>query len=160
MPFNVQAILHGACNASVDGTNVGYTKGGVKLRQSTTYLDIDADQAAGTIRKDPTMEKMFVTFTMLEAIVNNMVLALNGDVAGSGDVAYGKAEPATTEHTLTLVGKGVNGTTRTYTFYRAVKIDDTETVVGARDAAGELPVVFELLKDPTHGYEFGFHVDA
>lgn len=160
MPFDKGNILHGSCTVTLSGVGVGYTKDGVKLRESTTFLDIEADQASGTIRKDPTVEKMFVTFNMLEAMPANVINAMHGDAAGSGDVAFGAAEPETVEHTLVLVGPGPSGATRTYTFYRAVKIDDTEHTVGARNAVGELPVTFELLKDPAHGYTFGYFQDA
>ncbi len=160
MPFVVDNILHGACQVVLNGTNVGFTKDGVKLRQSSTFLDIDADQASGTIRKDITAEKMMVVFDMLEAIPENIIIALRGASAGSGDVAFGTAAPQTVEYTLSLVGPGPAGKTRTYTFYRAVKVDDTEHIVGSRGAIGNLPVVFELLKDPDVAYSFGYFTDA
>jgi hypothetical protein len=160
MAFDKNAILHGACNVALDGVQAGYTKGGVKVRDGRTFLDIEADQAAGIIAKKPIMDKMFVTFNLLEGSDANMIIALNGDAAGSGNVAFGEESPETVERLLTLTGPAPSGQTRTYTFYRAVKVEDTEHLAGGREAVGELPVVFEILKDPAHGYLFGYYVDA
>lgn len=160
MAFSQNNIVHGAAQMIVDGTNVGYTSGGVTLRRSLEYLDVEADQAAGVIAKKVTMEKMFISTTLLESTVANMLMALNADSAGSGDGSFGLPSPETNEHTLSIIGKAPSGGTRTYTFYRAVISEDVEHSVGSREAVNELPVTFELLKDPAHGTTFGSFADT
>ena len=158
--FDPENIIHGAAQLLVDGVNVGYTSGGVTLRRSREFLDIEADQAAGVIAKKVTMEKMFVSTTLLEATLANMLLALNAGTAGSGDGDFGEAAPEANEHELTIIGKGPVGKTRTFTFYRAIISEDVETSLGSRENVNELPITFELLKDPSHATKFGSWADT
>ena len=58
------------------------------------------------------------------------------------------------------MGKGPAGTTRTYSFFRAIAVDDVEHPIGQRDAVGVIPVTFELLKDPDSANLFGTFADA
>lgn len=160
--MNKDNIIVGSAQVSVDGVNIGYTQGGVTLRKQTEWFDVDADQMTGIAKKVPTLERMFVSFTMLEATYDNLQRALNepdANVNGS-DLSFGCAAPVADEHTLTITGKAPGSKTRTYTIYRAVAVEDVEHVVGARDQAGAIPVGFELLKDSAHSDHFGTFSDA
>ena len=156
-------IIVGPANISVDGVDVGYTQGGVSFKKALDYLDVEADQSKGVMRKEVTMERAHITTTLLESTLANMrtVFQEAASQAWSGSaLAFGMANPVAIEHTLTITGKGpaVAGVskTRTYTFYRAIKVDEVDHMIGARDAASILPVTFELLKDENYGSRFGF----
>jgi len=155
-------IIVGAATVRVDGVDVGGTQGGVTFRKNTDWVDIDADQVAGVIKKIAAYERAFVQFVMLESTFANMQMAMNEpDVnLGGSSLVFGSAAPTPQEHTVTLTGVGINGAVRTYTFYRAVSIDEVEHMAGARDQAGMVPVNLELLKDPSNGNKFGYAVDV
>ncbi len=151
-------IIVGAATLTVDGTDVGFTQGGVNFRKQTEYLDVDADQLAGVARKEKTFERGFVTTTLAEATLTNLRKAMaepaSQEFNGSG-LNVGLASPAVVEHTITVTGKS-NSTTgvRTYSFWRAILISELDHLIGARDAASVLPVEFEVLKDPTKNNTF------
>lgn len=153
-------IIVGAASLSIDGVDVGYTQGGVSLRKSTDFVDVDADQLGGVARKVATFERMFLSTTLLEATHANMRRMLNepsGALIGS-QLNLGSASPAAQEHTLTVTGVAPSSGVRTYSFYRAIAVDEVEHLIGSRDAPGVIPVGFELLKDPNNGNRFGVSV--
>ncbi len=156
-------IIVGAASLSIGGVDVGFTSGGVTLRRSNEFLDVEGDQNAGVIRKEPTMEKMFVNTTMLEATLVNLRKAMNdptGNAPSGSSLDFGSASPSSTEAQLIITGKAPNAGTRTYTFYRAIAVEDVEHMAGARDQASVIPVGFELLKDENQNNKFGFVVDS
>lgn len=162
-PFSESNIIVGPAELSLSGVNVGYTQGGVTLRKSEEFFDVEADQLKGVIKKEVTMERMFLTTTMVEATFSNMRKAMQEAAAqewSGSALGFGSANPVVTEHTLSVTGNGVDGLTRTYTFFRAIAIDEVEHLIGARDAASIVPIGFELLKDPAQGSKFGFVVEV
>ena len=164
MAVEVENILHGSCTVTVDGaTDVGYTQGGVQLRKDRTMLDVEADQAAGIVKKGVVMERFYIVFTMLEASVANLLMAMAeppANTAGSGDLEFGSASPPATEHTLTIAGPGPADVTRTYIFYRCVVSEGLETNLGSRTEVSLLPVTFELLKDSNQDDAVGYYEDS
>jgi len=109
-----------------------------------------------------TFERMFISTTMLEVTRANMQKIMNeptSNLTGS-QLNFGSASPTTTEYTLTITGQCPGTpTTRTYTFYRAIPVDEVEHMIGSRDTASVIPVGFELLKDDTHSNQFGWCYD-
>lgn len=162
MAGNANNILVGAAQLLVDGTDVGFTQGGVQLRGQKDFFDVDADQLGGVAKKVQTFERMFLTTTLLEATMANMKVAFNqpssNQSAGSG-LSFGQLTFENTEHTITAIGKAPNAKVRTYTFSRAVVTDEVTHMIGARDQAGVLAFGCELLKDSTTG-KFGSYADA
>jgi len=159
---NQNNIIVGSAALSIDGVDVGYTQGGVSMRKSTDFVDVDADQLGGVARKVATFERMFLSTTLLEATHANLRRLLNeptGALSGS-NLNLGSASPAAQEHTLTVVGQAPSSGTRTYSFFRAIAVDEVEHLIGSRDAPGVIPVGFELLKDPDNGNRFGFSVTS
>ena len=155
-------IIVGAASVAVDGVDAGYTKGGVTQTKPQEILDIDADQVAGVIAKEVTGEKMFIKTTLLESTLANIRMAMNepaGNAWSGSGLALGSAAPTITEHTLTLVGKGPAGKTRTVNIFRAVSVEEIETGM-FRDQASVIPVTFECLKDPANGNKFGNIIDT
>ena len=157
-------IIVGSASLSIDGVDVGYTQGGITMRKSNEFVDIDADQLAGVARKVNTFERMFLSTTMLEVTRANMQKMFNeptSSLTGS-QLSFGSGSPTTTEYVLTVTGKAPGSSTtavRTYTFYRAIPVDEVEHMIGSRDTPGVIPVGFELLKDDTHGNTFGWFYD-
>jgi len=155
-------IIIGPASVTIDGVAVGYTQGGVTLRKANEYVDVDADQAKGIVKKEITMEKLFVNFTMLESTLANMQKAMSeraADLWQGSALAFGSASPTIIEHTLVVTGDAPTASgfsTRTYTFTRAVHVDEVETMLGSRDTATVIPVGFELLKDQANGHRFGY----
>jgi hypothetical protein len=88
MAGTVNNILYGPCTVAVDaGVDVGYTTGGVAVRKTRDFVDVEADQLTGIAVKKVSMEKMFVAFTMLESTLVNLQNAFGeGADAGSGDL--------------------------------------------------------------------------
>jgi len=159
---NVLNILHGPCEVFINGTSVGYTTGGVRIRKSVEQLDVEADQVVGVIVKKTSMERMFVATTLLESTLENLMKAMSepaSNTAGSGDLEYGSASPEVQEYLLTLTGAGPNGKTRRYTLYRAAVSGDREFTFGERGAVTSIPIEWECMKDPTRGNKFGYHED-
>jgi len=159
MAGNSNQIIVGPAQMFIDGVDVGFTTGGVTLRKATDWLDVEADQTKGVMRKEPTMERMFVSTTMLEATRDNMRRAMNeaATQAWSGSaLALGSPNPVAVEHTVTLIGTGPSGKTRTYVFTRAIASEEVEHMAGARDAVSSLPIGMELLKDENYGSTFGY----
>lgn len=155
-------ILVGAASLKINGTDVGFTQGGVSLRKTKEFVDVDADQLAGVARKVCTFERMFLSTVMLEATRQNMQRVMNepdSNINGS-QLSFGAGDPNALEYQLTAIGDAPNGGTRTYTFWRAISVDDTDHMIGSRDTASTVPVGFELLKDPAHANQFGFFVDT
>lgn len=163
---NQNNIIVGPASLSIDGTDVGYTQGGVSLRKSNEFVDVDADQLAGVARKVQTFERMFLTTTMLEITLTNMRNVMNepsGNERTGSHLDFGHSDPVASEYTLTVTGDAPTAggfTTRTYTFYRAISVDEVEHLIGSRDAASVLPVGFELLKDPAKDSKFGYFIDS
>lgn len=155
-------IIVGAASLKINGTDVGFTQGGVSLRKTKEFVDVDADQLAGVARKVCTFERMFLSTTLLEATRLNMQRVMNEPNANYNgtQLSFGSADPNALEYQLTVTGDAPNGGTRTYTFWRAISVDDTDHLIGSRDSASTVPVGFELLKDPAHTNQFGFFVDT
>ena len=159
-------IVVGPATLKINGTDVGFTQGGVSLRKSNEFVDVDADQLAGVARKVQTFERMFLTTTMLEAVINNMRDVMNepaGNKRSGSHLDFGHSSPAAQEYELTVIGDAPlvgSLTVRTYVFYRAVSVDEVEHLIGSRDAPSVLPVGFELLKDTDHDSKFGYFIDS
>lgn len=162
MPLNKDQIIVGAAQIEIDGVNAGYTTGGVTMRRANEWYDVDADQVAGVIRKEPIMERMFIQTTLLQATLDNIRTAMNDPTgnswSGSG-LSLGSAIPVAAEHVVVLRGKGGSGATRTVTMYRCISVDEVQTGM-FRNTASVIPVGFECLKDPDHNDKFGTIVNS
>lgn len=158
-------IIVGGATISVDGSDLGFTSGGVSWRHANDFFDVEADQLAGVARKAITFQRMFVTTILLEATLLNLRQAMGepaSQLFGAGTaLALGQASPVVTEHTIVIRGNSPSGTTqRTLTLTRCVAVEEMEHVAGARDAASVVPIGFECMKDPAAGNTFGFITDV
>ena len=155
-------IIVGPASLSIDSVDVGFTQGGVSLRKANEFVDVDADQLGGVARKVQTFERMFLSTTVLEATATNIKNLMNEPAANliGSQLDFGSGDPAAQEYELRVTGDGPSAGTRTYTFYRAISVDEVEHLIGSRDAPSVIPVGFELLKDPAQGNKFGYFVDT
>lgn len=153
-------IIVGSANISLDGTDVGYTMGGVRIRYEPTWLDIEADQAAGIVKKARSAERMFVNTTLLEATLEKIRLAFmqpSANLDGS-TLTLGYDDACWTDEIAIIVtGKGPNCGTRTFTFSKCVSFGNKEYAM-QRDQEVRFEVEFEILKDASGN--FGTIVDS
>ena len=146
-------VIVGPATLSVDGSDVGFTQDGVAVRNEREYVDVVADQIVGKIKKAKSLEAMFVKTTLLEATTENLYIAWDlpdGSLgAGFGNLSI--------EREIVVVGPAPVGLTRTYTFYRAVSIGNSE-VMYSREAPVAVELEFEVLKNSLG--KFGTMIDA
>jgi len=144
-------VVVGSATLSVGGSDVGFTKDGIRVRITREYTDVQADQFVGLVKKKKNHEQMFVATTLLEPTITNLEYAWDQGAGSLGDsTSY--------ERALTIVGPGPNGTTRTFSLPKAVSTADGELNF-SRDEESALEVEFEVLKNCTTG-SFGTVSDA
>ena len=160
MAVDAGNIVVGAATLSVAGTDIGYTKGGVSIRQEQTFLDVEADQAVGVVRKARTLERLYVKTMMLEVTLSNLRRAFMypaANLVGSTlTLGYNNA-CWVDEVALVIVGPSPDCGTRTVTLTRCVKFSTIEYSM-KRDEETAIEVEFEALKDASG--HFGTMVDT
>jgi len=147
MAGNALNICVGPATLSINGTDVGYTKGGVSIRMPRSYLEIVADQAMGVVKIAKTLEQMMVKTTLLEATLANLRWAWDQ----AAESAIGVADAVCNEVALVVVGVAPSGGTRTFTLTKCVPQGDSE-VVYSREAETGLEVEFQCLKASTGAF--------
>jgi hypothetical protein len=159
---NPQNIIVGAAQVLINSVDVGYTKGGTTVRYEPEFLDVIADQESGVVRKNRTLERMYVTTTLLEVTLNQIRQAFMLPVAnltgGTSLVLGYNAACWVDEVTLTLIAvSDGNCGTRTFNFTKAVSIGNKEYMM-SREEEVAFEVEFECLKN-TSG-QFGSVIDT
>ncbi|GMA49319.1 hypothetical protein GCM10025857_06760 [Alicyclobacillus contaminans] len=163
MPVNAQNIIIGPCSSfQVDGQDIGATSGGVEIQIQDKYTDIQIDQYIGIVARGLTDRTMTVKTQLAEATLQNLQIAWNQPTSPTTDAQSGAetlaigAQPKFQYHTLTFVGPGPNGKTRTFTVNRATAMASGSYTV-AKDKPAYVEVTFECLPDFTQpsGQEFG-----
>jgi len=160
MAVNANNILIGSATVALNGTDVGYTRGGTTVRYESTPVDVDADQANGIVRKGRAMERQYVVIRLLEISLEQMRVAMmlpSANLSGSTLTLGYNGSCWTDEVTITLVGPGPNCGTRTFAFTKGVSLGTREYTM-ARDAPAEYEVEIEVLKDATGN--FGTIIDS
>jgi len=146
-------VVVGSATLSVGGSDVGFTKDGIRVRTTREYTDVQADQFVGLVKKAKNNEQMFVATTLLEPTIANLQHAWDMTTVGTtigDDDENSKA--------LIIVGPGPVSTTRTFTFPSAISIADGELNF-SRDEESAVEVEFEVLKDCSTG-SFGTVADV
>src|SRR3990172_137189 len=148
MSGNANNILIGAAVVTLEGTDLGYTKGGTTVRYEPEFIDVMADQAVGVVRKARSLERMYVVTTMLEITLSNLRRAfmlpaakLSGSTLtlGYNDACW------VDEVSLSLAGKGPSCGTRTFAFPTCVTFGTKEYSM-KREEETAFEVSFEVLK--------------
>ena len=135
-------VIVGPANIEVDFVDLGYTKGGIEIRHEKGFVDVQADQVVGTVKKAYSETKMFIKTTLLEATDDNLKIAWG---MASGSLNSFSEAP---EHNVKVIGKqpGAGGGTREFEFTRAVQISDGALNM-TREEESSIEVEFEALKN-------------
>lgn len=148
-------ILIGAASVSLNGVDVGFTKGGTTVRYEPEFIDVMADQAVGVVRKARSLERLYVTTTVLEVTLNRIRQAFMQPAANLvGDVltlGY-NGSCWVDEIVVVLVGPSPGCGTRTFTFSKCVAFGTREYSM-KREEETAFQLEFEVLKDANG--EFG-----
>lgn len=143
-------IVAGPATITFNSVDLGFTKGGVRLRMDREYIDVMADQVKGLVSKPKALERFYVATTLLEHTLGNLEAAWD-QPSGS----FGSADE--NEHALIVVGKNPSGAARTFTMPRAISHSGTEINYG-REEETAMEIEFECLKQD--GGQFGTIVDS
>lgn len=160
MAVNANNILVGAATVSLNGADIGYTRGGTTVRYESTPVDVDADQANGIVRKGRAMERTYVVIRMLEVSLEQLRLAMmlpSANLSGSTLTLGYNGSCWTDEVSVSLVGPGPSCGTRTFAFTKGVSMGTREYTM-TRDNPVEYEVELEVLKDSSGN--FGTVIDS
>jgi hypothetical protein len=148
---NASNVLIGQATISIDGTDIGYTKGGTTLRRAVTWVEVKADQHPGVVRMGRSEERLTIKTTLLEGTLENLRVALGypsssltngGNTLTLGDNNVCSVE----EHEIVLTAVAPGCGARIITLGRCVSRSDLEYVM-KRDEETGFEVEFEVLKD-------------
>jgi hypothetical protein len=142
-------ILIGAGTIEIDGTDIGYTKGGVKVSYKRSMVDVEADQAAGVVRKARSLERAMISFNLLEVSLEQLRIAMmqpSGNLVGDTlTVGYDNG-CWVDEHEIVITGPAPGCTDRVFTFPRCVSEGDVDYEM-KRDSETAVQMQFEAMKD-------------
>lgn len=148
----VKAAPYG--EAEANAVDLGFIKGGIAIEHEETSYDIMVDQVLAPIDKVTTEERLKIKFSLSEATLDNIALAL-GVTNSEGKVEFG--DKATTPlKTLYINVKGAEGKVRKYTFWKCRSSGKTGQTY-KRDGETLVEAEFEVLADITkaRGKRFG-----
>jgi len=154
----------GATLVQYNGVDMGATTGGVTIGKQTEWLDFEIDQRKAKVRKEAIMTSMTVKTTLAENKLYNMLTAwsmatssLNNSGSSSSlrlTESLGTQEGALLiegpTHTVTTPYTSVAYTKRSYNFFRAVALANTETSLN-RGTPTNISCEWECLFDTTQG---------
>jgi hypothetical protein len=113
----VYGTVEGSC------TELGLTEGGVEITGAREYYERMADQYIGVLGVDKTKERLTVKFSVAEATLDNLRLALDYPAAALvASVLTGGGNPTATYLTLFVNVKSVGGNNRKYEFIKVINI--------------------------------------
>lgn len=151
-------LIGGAC-VFINNIDVGFTKGGTTFRLEPEFIEVQADQVGGIVRKARSNERAFVTTTLLEVSLEQMRLSFmypSGNISGA-TLTLGYSNPCfIDEVAICLVGPGPGSPnvcgTRRFDFPKAVTFGTREYNM-QRDEETAYEVEFEIIKaaDGTFG---------
>ena len=153
----VKAADYGAQESAA--TDLGFIKGGVSIEHEETSYDIKVDQVLAPIDKVTTDESLKIKFSLAEATLENIALALGVAVGSSGKVEFGD-KSANIIKTLFINVKGPDNGSRKYTFWRCRPSGKTGQTY-KRDGETLIEVEFDVLADMSkeRGKRFGMIED-
>ncbi|MDR0953641.1 MAG: hypothetical protein LBM71_05665 [Elusimicrobiota bacterium] len=129
-----------------NGRDLGFIKGGISIEHEESSYEIKVDQFLGAIDKITTDEAMKIKFSLAEATLENIALALGG-LVGENTLEFGD-KTQTLPLTLYANVKGPNGLARKYTFWKCRPSGKTAQVY-KRDGETLIEIEFDVLCDIT-----------
>lgn len=160
MAGNADNIIIGAADISIGGSDVGFTKGGAVVRYEQEQVQVTADQAVGIVKRGRSLERMFITTTILEVTLDRLRQAfmLPLENLDTSTLTLGYNESCFVDRVvIILTGKSANCGTRIWTFPECVTFGEREYSM-VRDEETAFEVEFEALKDSNGN--FGTVVDT
>jgi hypothetical protein len=159
---NAQNIIIGSAQVNINGDDIGFTMGGTTLRYEPTFIDVEADQALGVVRKSRSSERMYINTTVLEVTLERMRQAFMIPAAqltgGGSTLLLGYNSACWVEElAIVLIGPSPGCGTRTFTFGNCVTFGNREYAM-QRDQEVRFEVEFEILKDSNGN--FGTIIDS
>jgi len=152
MASSVNNVSVGSASVEVDGIDIGFTNGGVKLNYQPTFVEVRADQAAGVIRRFKQEERLFVEFEMLEITLENLASVFGYPDASLStyhtyDALYlGYSAPCSTQEVpMRILSPGINCASRIWEFPRTISVSEA-TLNFQRDQESRLSAKYEILK--------------
>lgn len=152
----VKAGEYGAAESAA--RDLGFIKGGVSIEHEETAYDVKVDQVLAPIEKVTTEENLKIKFSLSEATLENIALAL-GVNCGAGKVEFGDKTASLTK-TLFINVKGADGASRKYTFWKCRPTGKTGQTY-KRDGETLIEAEFDVLADISkeRGKRFGMIED-
>lgn len=151
-------FLGGPSSVTLDGVDVGYSSGGVKLSREVDWYDFVTDQTKLIVKKQPTMAKMRMELGILQPELEYIRIAWSMPSSALVSASLQLVEPAGTtneEITAVLVGPTIDGSTsRNYRFARCVAMADGEYNL-SRETPSMMPITFDVLSEGTSPDRFG-----
>lgn len=160
MAGNADNIIIGAAQVFVGGVDVGFTKGGTSVRYEMEQIEVMADQAVGVVRKARSLERMYVSTTLLEVTLEQLRTAFMQPTANlsGATLTVGYNDSCwVDEVALSLVSSSPSCGTRTWSFAKCVTFGEREYNM-QREEEVAFEVEFEVLKNADG--EFGTVVDS
>lgn len=161
MAGDATKIIVGAATVSVGGTDVGYTKGGVTVRYEPEFIEVIADQAVGVVKKARSLERMYVTTTLLQVSLDEVrksFMLPSAQLTSGSTLTLGYNNACWVEEVaIVIVGKGPNCGTRTFNFTKCITFGTREYAM-TREEEVAFEVEFEVLKNPDGN--FGTIIDT
>lgn len=135
-------------NGETSAADLGFIKGGITIEHEESSYDIKVDQVLCPINKVTTEESLKIKFSLAEATLDNIALALGyGPLdSGASSLEFGDKSSSNPIKTLFANVKGPNGGSRKYTFWRCRPTGKTAQVY-KRDGETLIEVEFDVLAD-------------
>lgn len=160
-------ILHGIAQVLLDGSDVGYTEGGVEVEKTMDTFEKEVDQELDACDIAVTKYTMVVRTSLAEDTLENIKRAWNessGIVTVTGPPKYRELkfgiQQEIPEHELTFIGYSPDKLQRKYVYYRAKQISSSAKTLQKGDKT-MIPVEFRCLPDfdKPAGEEYGYCQD-
>lgn len=143
-------IITGSATICVDGTDLGLTASGVTVRFERTFVETEADQLNGIVKRDLNMERCFVSAELLEQTLENLRIVFglpNANLTGGTKLCLGyNSSCGLNEHTIVVKAKGIACGCRTFVFDRAQSISSPEYAM-TRTQETRVAAEFEVFKN-------------
>lgn len=168
MAYSKTAVLVGAATMFLNGSNVGYTTGGVQIEHAAEFYDVEADQSANPIKTFRVTETFKIKTNLLESTLENIKAAWGFDNAiGAATPGYrklgfgGSGIVAPVEHELDIYGlaPGTNRQRRIH-FFKVVAVEFGSLSI-EKGKEQSIPVTFQAYVDPDQvdGEQVGYFED-
>jgi len=167
MAITATNILVGARDIEIDSVNIGALEGGVQMTYERENVLHRIDQRMGVIAVDKIEETIRCKFTMKEATLENLRIAMSQpsyQLSTSGTkttLNFGSQRNLPSAHAVTITGKAP-GTDKTRTLYlRKAIVEEGGTHSYAKDNATTYEVTLICLVDTSEGegFQVGYYED-